>query len=109
VSDSTVEMDTPAPRVYVIGHPNGRDLEVSLNDSRMVGANERFVHYRTPTEPGSSGSPVFDQHGLAVVAVHHGGSDQLPRIDGTPGTYQAKEGFAVSAIQNAIIEDYKNR
>ncbi|MCB1023865.1 MAG: trypsin-like peptidase domain-containing protein [Acidobacteria bacterium] len=102
VSQSAAAMADPAPRVYVIGHPNGRDLEISLNDSRMVGANERYVHYRTPTEPGSSGSPVFDQYGWEVVAIHHGGSDDLPRIDGAPGTYQANEGIAVSAIREAI-------
>ncbi|MEZ5346475.1 MAG: serine protease [Pyrinomonadaceae bacterium] len=102
VSSAHAEMSDPAPRVYVMGHPNGRDLEISLNDSRMVGSNERFVHYRTPTEPGSSGSPVFDQHGWEVVAIHHGGSDTLPRIDGPAGTYQANEGIAVSAIKAAI-------
>ncbi len=105
VSQTPAIMSDPAQRVYVIGHPNGRDLEISLNDSRMVGANERFVHYRTPTEPGSSGSPVFDQYGWEVVAIHHGGSDNLPRIDGEPGAYQANEGIAVSAIKEAIARD----
>ena len=102
VSETPVQMDDPAPRLYVIGHPSGRDLEISLNDNRMVGANETFVHYRTPTEPGSSGSPVFDQYGWEVVALHHGGSDNLPRIDGSHGTYQANEGIAISAIQKEI-------
>ena len=102
VSETAAQMDDPAPRLYVIGHPSGRDLEISLNDNRMVGANETFVHYRTPTEPGSSGSPVFDQYGWDVVALHHGGSDNLPRIDGSPGTYQANEGIAIQAIRNAI-------
>lgn len=102
VAQTPAAMADPAPRVYVIGHPNGRDLEISLNDSRMVGANEKVVHYRTPTEPGSSGSPVFDQYGWEVVAIHHGGSNDLPRIDGAPGTYQANEGIAISAIKEAI-------
>lgn len=102
LSSSPLKMSSPPPRVYVIGHPNGRDLELSLNDNRMVAGNETFLHYRTPTEPGSSGSPVFEQYGWQMIALHHGGSDQLPRLDGTPGTYQANEGISIEAIKRAI-------
>ncbi len=102
IAESHPQMSEPAPRVYVIGYPSGRDLEISLNDNRMVGSNQEFVHYRTPTEPGSSGSPVFDQFGWEVVALHHGGSDVLPRIDGETGTYQANEGISILAIKRAI-------
>ena len=106
LSKSPVSMTRPAPRVYVIGHPNGRDLEISLNDNKLVAANERVVHYRAPTEPGSSGSPVFDQNAWRVIALHHGGGDRLPRIDDVPGTYEANEGISIHAIKAAIIQDY---
>ncbi|NNE65790.1 MAG: trypsin-like peptidase domain-containing protein [Pyrinomonadaceae bacterium] len=108
IAESGVEMGEPAPRVYVIGHPSGRDLEISLNDNRIVGTNDTFLHYRAATEPGSSGSPVFDQHAWEMIALHHGGSDRLPRIDNQPGTYQANEGISISAIKNAVRETAEN-
>ena len=37
-----------------------------------VNQNQARVRYRTNTEPGSSGSPVFDQN-WNLVALHHSG------------------------------------
>jgi len=39
------------------------------------------MHYRTPTDPGSSGSPVFNAK-WEVVALHHAGSPATPRLHG---------------------------
>jgi hypothetical protein len=94
-----VKTADPPPRMYIIGHPNGRDLEISLQDNLLIACNEQLVHYRTPTEPGSSGSPVFEPEDWRVVALHHKGSKQLRRIDGQDGTYEANEGIAIRAIQ----------
>lgn len=94
-----LEMAVPPPRMYIIGHPKGRDLEISLQDNLLVACNEQLVHYRTPTEPGSSGSPVFEPEDWRVVALHHKGSNQQKRIDGQEGTYEANEGIAIRAIQ----------
>ncbi len=49
-------------KAYVVGHPMGSGLQISLNDSLLLDVDEaeRLVHYRTPTDPGSSGSPVFN-------------------------------------------------
>ena len=48
-------------KVYVIGHPSGRVLSISLNDNALLDYDDRLLHYRAPTEGGSSGSPVFNQ------------------------------------------------
>ena len=48
-------------RVYVIGHPQGGTLSISIQDNRVVDVKDPKLHYRAPTEPGSSGSPVFNQ------------------------------------------------
>jgi hypothetical protein len=95
-----VQLTTPPPRLYIIGHPGGRDLELSLQDNHLLGCNDRLLHYRTPTEGGSSGSPVFDD-AWRVVALHHAGDSKVPRLDGEPGTYEANEGIAVAALLQA--------
>ena len=94
-----VHMAQPTPRLYIIGHPGGRDLEISLQDNYLLACTNRLLHYRTPTEHGSSGSPVFEPDDWRVVALHHKGSATMNRIDGQPGTYAANEGVAILAIQ----------
>lgn len=89
-------------RVYVIGYPLGGGLSISLQDSVWLDTDDRLVHYRTPTEKGSSGSPVFDQDYWSVVALHHKGRSDLPRLNGIEGTYEANEGVAIGAIQRAV-------
>ena len=85
-------------RVYVIGHPMGKDLAFSLEDNKVLGATDQLVHYRAPTEPGSSGSPVFDD-AWRVVGLHHGGGTALVRLDDVDSTYEANEGLRFSAIR----------
>jgi hypothetical protein len=78
-------------RAYVVGHPRGGGLQIALHDSRLVDIDddERLLHYRTPTDPGSSGSPVFNT-AWEVIGLHHAGSATTPRLHGT-GTYEANE------------------
>jgi V8-like Glu-specific endopeptidase len=85
--------------MYIIGHPSGRDLELSLQDNYLLACNEMLMHYRTPTEPGSSGSPVFESNAWEVVALHHKGKEKMKRIDGEDGYYQANEGITVLKLQ----------
>ena len=95
-----LQMAEPAPRLYIIGHPRGRDLELSLQDNHLLALNNTYVHYRTPTEPGNSGSPVFEPGNWEVTALHHKGSGETNRLDGT-GTYEANEGISILALQQA--------
>ena len=95
-------MADPPPRLYIIGHPSGRDLELSLQDNQLVAVNKELLHYRTPTEPGSSGSPVFEPEDWRVVGLHHKGGEGMPRLDGKPGTYEANEGISVLALQKKM-------
>lgn len=89
-------------KAYVVGHPQGSGLQFSLHDSLLVDFDdeERLVHYRTPTEPGTSGSPVFNSQ-WQVIAVHHGGSSSMPRLRGV-GQYEANEGIAFNAIRRRL-------
>jgi hypothetical protein len=90
-------------RLYAIGHPRGGSLVFSMQDNRLIdhGApDDPRVHYRTPTEPGSSGSPIFNS-GWELVALHHAGSATLPKIRGA-GTYEANEGIWIKKIRDRL-------
>jgi hypothetical protein len=99
LSKRMVEMADPPPRMYIIGHPRGRDLELSLQDNYLIALNEKFVHYRTPTEPGNSGSPVFEPEDWRVIALHHKGNELMKRLDGKDGNYEANEGISILELQ----------
>jgi V8-like Glu-specific endopeptidase len=93
-------------RVVAIGHPGGGTLSLSMNDNELLDYEDVGckVHYRTPTEGGSSGCPIFTKE-WKLIAVHHYGGDALPRLNGQPGTYQANEGISIHAIRQALKSD----
>ncbi|MGN6184726.1 MAG: trypsin-like peptidase domain-containing protein [Thermoanaerobaculia bacterium] len=100
------DLDLPDPqdataRVYVIGHPHGGGLALSMHDNLLSGWDEDRVHYRAPTEHGSSGSPVFDDQ-WRIIALHHGGG-RLQRLDGSGEFHDANEGFRIDRIRNASL------
>ena len=99
-------------RVYVIGHPGGGEISFSFQDNELLDYENDLidrdedptpcrVHYRTPTEPGSSGSPVFNGN-WATIALHHAGSKTMRRLNGAPGTYSANEGIWIQSIRRAL-------
>jgi hypothetical protein len=91
-------------RAYVIGHPaRRRRPQFSIRDNFLLDLDDRLVHYRSPTEPGSSGSPVFNEE-WDVFALHHCGLPQLPKLHGEAGVYEANEGVRVDAIAAACRE-----
>jgi hypothetical protein len=83
-------------KVYVVGHPGGRELEVSMEDNLLLACAADRIHYRSATEEGSSGSAVFDDT-WQLIAIHHAGSPTMPRLEGE-GHYQANEGILLEAI-----------
>lgn len=105
--------DTPKPRVYVIGHAGGRALSYSFQDNELLDHEGPpagrpqiegvcRVHYRAPTEGGSSGSPVFNANLWEVIALHHlGGKLGMPKLNGVKATYAANEGVAIQSIAAA--------
>lgn len=56
----------------LVGHPAGRPKEIAIRNNDLLDQVENFLHYRTDSEPGSSGSPVFNDQ-WEVVALHHAG------------------------------------
>lgn len=88
-------------RVRVIGHPSGRGLSLSVNT--LLDHEKPRMHYRTATEGGSSGSPVFNQD-WKLIGIHHRGGEQMPKLNGQSGTYQANEGIWIGAICEAMAQ-----
>ena len=88
-------------KVYVIGHPKGGGLSISLNDNLLLDYDDRLLHYRAPTEGGSSGSPVFNQQ-WDLIGLHHAGGMAMRRLKGQEGTYAANEGIWIQRIIKAI-------
>jgi hypothetical protein len=65
-------------KVNIIQHPSGRPKELALRDNTVTAILADFIHYEADTEPGSSGSPVFNDQ-WQLVALHHSG---VPKRDG---------------------------
>ena len=79
-------------------------LSLSLNDNELLDSETLpgcKVHYRTPTEGGSSGSPIFTRS-WELMAVHHYGGDAVPKLNGNAGTYEANEGTSIHALRAAL-------
>lgn len=81
--------------VNVIQHPDGRPKEVVLQENEVVRVMDRLIEYRADTEPGSSGSPVFNNE-WNLVALHHSGEE-------LPGGAAVNEGIRISAIAAHLI------
>ncbi|MEA2687196.1 MAG: endonuclease mitochondrial [Actinomycetota bacterium] len=83
--------------VTIVQHPKGEKKQVSLRENRVVDVLDSFLHYETDTEPGSSGSPVFNDQ-WEVVALHHA---SVPAPDHAELGLIMNEGIRVSALLRA--------
>jgi endonuclease G, mitochondrial len=70
----------------IIQHPNGEAKQIVLRSNQLVDLLPTFAHYVTDTEPGSSGSPVYNDQ-WEPVALHHSG---VPKVQ--DGNWIAKDG-----------------
>jgi len=96
---------TTGDRVNIIQHPGGLAKRVSLYSNVVVFVGGNRVQYLTDTEPGSSGSPVFDKQ-WNVVAVHHsGGWLAEPGAQDRSKQYYRNEGILVDAILDSALFD----
>ncbi|WP_121118237.1 DNA/RNA non-specific endonuclease [Croceibacterium ferulae] len=92
--------------VNIVQHPNGRHKEVVLRENRLVGRYADALHYVADTEPGSSGSPVFNSE-WRPIALHHWGGPwrQVFGDDQNPLDIEVNEGIRISAI----VRNMRNR
>ena len=95
----------PSQKIYVIGNPYGGTLQLSFQDNLLIDHDrDSKIHYRTPTDGGSSGSPVFNQK-WELIGLHHAGSEKMPCLNGKQGYYEANEGIWIQAIIQKMNND----
>lgn len=85
-------------RVNIIQHPGGLQKRVSIYSNVVAFVGGDRVQYLTDTEPGSSGSPVFDKE-WNVVALHHsGGWLSEPGAADPARQFYRNEGILIDAV-----------
>ena len=89
--------------VSIIQHPNGGLKAVTIRENKVSSILDDFIHYLTDTEPGSSGSPVFNDQWI-VIALHHSGVPDPNKKN----TWIANEGIRISSISNYFAKKYNN-
>ena len=77
------------------------DLSVSLADGQLLDHDDTRIHYRAPAKPGSSGSPLFNEH-WELIGMHHAADSAMRRLHGFEGTYEANEAISIHAIQRLM-------
>jgi endonuclease G, mitochondrial len=101
--------------VNIIQHPGGAPKHIAFRNNRLLDLFDIYEHYETDSEPGSSGSPVFNDQ-WEVVALHHSGvpkmkDGQLIAKDGSvwkdgmdPSQLEwvANEGIRISRLISSI-------
>ncbi|MCG8604230.1 DNA/RNA non-specific endonuclease [bacterium] len=81
----------------IVQHPQGRLKEVVLRENRLVNRFEDCLHYVADTEPGSSGSPVYNSE-WQIIALHHWGGPWISERDGGAPSFDVNEGIRISSI-----------
>jgi|GEM_PF-2846722 len=112
---------SPPLDVTVIGHPRGRSISFSPQNTRVVnhdgpdhqslGRPER-VHYKASTEPGNSGSPTLEWTSLNPIGIHHAGRGYQFEYQSLPGgnwrarrrrpDVTANEAISLASVRRAI-------
>lgn len=87
----------------IIQHPQGRRKEVALQDNEIAKIFANVVRYQSDTEPGSSGSPVFNNV-WQIVALHHAGGDRDPQS----GKWLNNEGIRIDRIVEDLRDTFQN-
>jgi hypothetical protein len=88
--------------VFLAGYAGA---QMSLSANLYLDYDDPLIHYRGHTAPGSSGSPIFDDH-WQLLGIHHAGNANMRRLHGQSGTYAANEGISIAAILrwlNAVL------
>lgn len=92
-------------QVNIVQHPRGRRKEIAIHENQVKRVQQKTVRYITDTEPGSSGSAVFNNQ-WELVALHHAGVyiKENNKVVGAEN-----EGIRISAIVDHLVAlNYNN-
>lgn len=81
-------LDSEAPlttqsSLYIIQHPLGGVQQIAGDSFERISPTKGRILYHTPTEPGTSGAPVFNRVNWHVVALHNGENELAHLREGT--------------------------
>ncbi|MGP3697582.1 trypsin-like serine peptidase [Rhodobacter sp. NSM] len=87
----------PGSPLLIVQHPDGAPMKLAMDTQSVIGANANGtrVRYRTNTENGSSGSPVFTMDWDPVLLHHYG--------DPAWGAPRFNQGVPLDRIRAAIL------
>jgi V8-like Glu-specific endopeptidase len=90
----------PGDPLIIYQYPCGRELMMAIDTEAVVETawEGRRLRYRNNTEPGSSGSPVFDMR-WNLVALHHAGAQT-----DDPAGYDPCSSFGEDDPERALAE-----
>jgi hypothetical protein len=92
-----------APRVFLIGHPRGGPMALSIDNCRLLDHDERALQYLADTHPGSGGSPVFNAQ-WEVLGIHRL-RGEVPRLHGD-GVVSACQAVSLLAVRRALRDAF---
>ena len=93
-------------RINIIQHPNGSPKKISMQNNLVEYVGGNVLQYVTSTNPGSSGSPVFND-GWQVVGLHHAGGNIKEPTTGR--FYSRNEGILLVRILADLPADIRQR
>ena len=93
---------------HVVQHPGGKMKRVTYRDNRIYEDDGLFIRYTADTEPGSSGSPVFNNDWQLIGLHHRSRRITQAQVDAEPEL--ARYQYLNQAIKlSAIASDLENR
>jgi V8-like Glu-specific endopeptidase len=93
-------------RINIIQHPNGQPKKITMQNNLVEYVGGNVLQYVTSTNPGSSGSPVFNDD-WQVVGLHHAGGNIKEPTTGK--FYNRNEGILIIRILNDLPQDIRKR
>jgi V8-like Glu-specific endopeptidase len=84
---------------YIIQHPGGNRKRLGYVRNQVSSFDDLVVYYLTDTEPGSSGSPVFNARGQLIALHHAAGSPQT--VVGRP-PMSKNEGIRIQRVVGGL-------
>jgi Trypsin-like peptidase domain len=84
---------------YIVQHPGGTRKRLGFIRNQISLVTPRFVYYLTDTQPGSSGSPVFDAEGN-LIALHRAGGTPQTAVGKPP--VKKNEGVNITQIVSGL-------